>query len=203
LAVACQSTPEKPGDFPGLSIDATCRTGGTKAHYSEVEGAYPGERSVGDAWNERFLAQAGELPLPCIDSRGETYRITQAGSGEFGGVLIVAVSKFDSDARIWAARWLPFSPGTHPRRGTRALASHEWQNITNELSSIRFWALPARLMPRPYDYGRSQWNGSWTIEGYRSQHYHFINRFGDDQLIRPVLESLLGLANPLLSPPDK
>src|ERR1044072_4229101 len=88
---SCSPAPTS-GGFPGLSIEAGCLQGSTVARYSEVDDMTPGEHSTGDSleWR-RFLSTVGELPLPCVDPKGESYRFIDWGS-TFGATRIVGVT---------------------------------------------------------------------------------------------------------------
>jgi hypothetical protein len=195
-AAACGTDREPVGGYPGLAIKATCRTGSTEARYSEVDGAYPGERASGDTLEGRFLAGIGELPLPCIDRSAETYRIYQYSGGEFGGFLIVGMSQAVAGSRMWAVVQ-PY--GVHAakiRRAERVLLGSEWDSISTQISAISFWTQPARLMPEPY---REMWRGAWKVKGYSGDRYHSVSRFYLDDRLKPVVSAFLDLARPLLS----
>src|SRR6478609_4817728 len=99
---ACNSGRFSLDGFPGLSIEATCRTASMTAQYSEVAPAYPGERVAGDLLQPTYLGGTGELPLVCIDHGAETYRIRQHSVGAYRGtILIVGISRSTASARVW------------------------------------------------------------------------------------------------------
>lgn len=194
-AAACNSNRVSVSGFPGLGIAATCRAGSTTASYSVSDGMYPGERAAGDLLDNRFFGGIGELPLPCIDRRAETYRVYQYNGGEFGGFVLVGISRTTAGSRIWVV-WKPYG-GSHMqiRRGERALLDLEWDRIANKISAINFWSQPARLLPEPY----RAWGAQWKVEGYANRRYHSVSRFYDDKVLKDVVGAILELARPPMS----
>jgi hypothetical protein len=193
-AAACHSDRATADGFPGLAIEARCRTGSTAPQYSEVEGEYPGERASGDSLDVRFLGSNGELPLPCIDRRAETYRIYQDTGGEFSGFWLVGVSRSANGSRLWAV--VKPNSVSEARHVGRAITLAEWESITTRISAMNFWTQPARLLPEP---NREAWRGALNLEGYSSDRYHSIRRFYDDKGLRTVMEPFLEIARPLLN----
>ena len=185
---ACNSDSGTVTEFPGLAIKATCPTGRTSPRYAEVEGTYPGERASADPIEARFLADIGELPLPCIDPRAGVYRIYQFNES---GSVVVGTSQSSTGARVWVV--------SQPRQGKirraeRPLLTTEWNRIASQITAISFWKQPARLI-QP---NREQWRGGWTVEGYNGERYHRVSRFYLDDSLNPVVGAFLDLARPLL-----
>jgi hypothetical protein len=136
----------------------------------------------------------GELPLPCIDRRAETYRIYQYTGGEFGGFWLVGVSRSTNGSRLWAV--VKPSSVSEARHVGRAVTPAEWDSIATRISAINFWTQPARLLPEP---NREPWRGALSLEGYSSDRYHSVSRFNDDKGLRTVMEAFLEIAPPLLN----
>ena len=189
---ACNSETSVVSGFPGLAIKATCPTGSTSAKYQEVEGKYPGERASADPVGGRFLADIGELPLPCV-ARGSAYRIYQSNDS---GAVVIGVSQSGAGARLWVNSRA--GGRGKIRRAERSLLKTEWDRIVAQIMSLGFWTQPARLV-QP---NREEWRGGWTLEGYSGDRYHRVSRFDFDDSLRPIADAFLNLARPLFAKAD-
>lgn len=187
---ACSSDRGTVSGFPGLAIEATCPTGSTSPRYVEVEGTYPGERASAHPTEGKFLADIGELPLPCIDPRAAAYRIYQSNDS---GSVVVGISQSSTAARVWA---ISQPRQAKIRRAERPLLTTEWDRVISQMTAISFWTQPARLLPEP---NRELWRGAWTVEGYSGDRYHSISRFYDDDSLKPAVGAFLDIARPLFS----
>ena len=197
-AAACNSARASLDGFPGLSIEATCRTASMTAQYSEVAPAYPGERVSGDLLQPAYLLGTGELPLPCIDHRAEVYRIRQHTGGEFfGTTLVVGISRSTAGARIWAVEQRMNQFGTKTRRGGRTLLEAEWRGLARQIAAIHFWTQPAFLPPVPSP-NPNERRGTVNVEGYNAARYHGVSRLDDEASVQPVARAFADLARPLI-----
>ena len=186
---ACNHASSTVTESSGLAIKATCKTGGTAARYDEVEGLYPGERTVADPIDGRFLAEVAELPLPCVDQGSDVYRIYQANDT---GIVVIGISQSAIGGRLWVV--------TRPRRAKirrseRALLRTEWDTITSEILAISFWQQPSRLL----EPNREPWRAGWTLEGFRGERYHRISRYYLDDTLNRTAGAFLTLADPLFA----
>ena len=182
----CAGAPA-PSGFPGLAIDADCRKGSTEAHFGEADDLTPGEHATGDS---RFLANIGELPLPCVYRKGESYRFVNSG-GSFGTTRVIGMTRLGQSSTAWFVS-ISAEPGSRAVRHERQLTNAEWDALGARLSSVRFWALPARvLLPQPPMY--LDGCGCWTLEGYKDGRYHRIDRFWSDVDLKKLAEASLDL----------
>jgi hypothetical protein len=155
----------------------------------EVEGTYPGQRASADPVDGKFLADIGELPLPCVDQAADAYRIYQSNDS---GAVVIGISQSSTGARLWVNS----RPGQgRSRRAERPLLRTEWDGIITQITALGFWTQPARLL-QP---NREQWRGGWTLEGYSGDRYHRISRFYLDDSLRPTGDAFFDLARPLFA----
>jgi hypothetical protein len=198
---ACHSGNTSGDGYPGLAIEARCRTGSMTAQYVEIAPAYPGERVSGTLLEPRYLGGSGELPLPCIDHdrRPETYRIRHGDAGEFSAlVLIVGVSRSTIGARLWVTEQRSDPWGIKTRRGKRALSDAEWHRVVAPVAQIHFWIQPALLLPERTPAVSSEWRDMLNLEGYKGNRYHGVSRVDNDDNVSAVAHALIDLSRPLL-----
>lgn len=195
---ACNSHRATVAGFPGLAIEGTCRLGSTVVQYSEVDPAYPGERVSGDLLDPNYFGAMGELPLPCVDPRNETYRVYQSSGGEFGGFILVGITRSISGSRLWAISKPYGGQFMKVRRAGRILLDSEWDAIANQMSAIRFWTQPALPPPDPTPTIYMDWRGMLHLEGYNGDRYHGVTRFPEDEGVKSVTRAFIDLARPLL-----